>query len=274
MSKPYKIKDWNEDIIQKINDLCENPGLGCDPLGTIEEVTDPHRWSVADIEEARNKLEEICGENEFTTELKLWKQEIVDELKEAIALGWCNCCDWGGPYSLSLPVEVDNYEQKVYDPTWWSQPTCLGRRVIDTNDLVIRPWNIQFGPAGYAHRKFIISIVGYNRVYRIGCTFYCIEDYNEVTPHSAIALQGTLTADGYLWWVPSGFDKIIVGSEHHETYTSSGFDPYGGPGGPCCSGTSGWYSSSTTTITIGSYAELQALGFNPSGDDPGPVTCV
>lgn len=86
----WRLEDWNA-IIRKVNTLAENPDDGCDPLGTIPEVEDPHLWSVQDIEEVRNRLMEICGDNDFSTQTVKWKQDIVDEIEAAIEAGWCDC---------------------------------------------------------------------------------------------------------------------------------------------------------------------------------------
>ena len=63
--KPYKRSDWNEDIIEKINELCVNPDSGCVPVDELEEVKEKHIWTKKDITEAQDKLIEICPENSF-----------------------------------------------------------------------------------------------------------------------------------------------------------------------------------------------------------------
>lgn len=86
----WKRKDWNE-IIQRINDLSANPSQGCDPLPPLEEVGPNHRWSKSDIRTVQDRLTEICSENQFSAELRLWSQSVIDEINAAIAAGWCGC---------------------------------------------------------------------------------------------------------------------------------------------------------------------------------------
>ena len=90
-TKPLTRLSWNEDIIQEINDLCENPFSGCSPLPPLEKVEEKHRWSKQDIQDAQDKLKEICPDNEFGEMPELWKKLTIDELEIAISLGWCNC---------------------------------------------------------------------------------------------------------------------------------------------------------------------------------------
>lgn len=84
--------DW-KDIVDRINDLAQNPDGGCDAIAALPPVEADHVWTVQDVEAARDKLAEICSENEFSAELSTWKQDIIDELEAAIAEGWCDCCE-------------------------------------------------------------------------------------------------------------------------------------------------------------------------------------
>jgi len=92
MGQVWTRADWN-DIIQRINDLAQDPDAGCDPVATLPEVDPEHIWTNTDIQQVRDKLTEICDENLFSAELRLWAQEIIDEIEAAIANGWCGCED-------------------------------------------------------------------------------------------------------------------------------------------------------------------------------------
>jgi hypothetical protein len=104
--------DWN-DIIQRINNLSQNPPEGCDSLDPLDEVPENHKWSVGDIVAIRDRLLEICEDNVFEVELfsptgtAKWTQSIIDEINAAIEAGWCGCEGgvWEGPYTISLPPE-------------------------------------------------------------------------------------------------------------------------------------------------------------------------
>ena len=97
-NSPYTRTTWVEDfawnqIIQEVNVLAENPDEGCDPLAPLEEVPEDHIWNKTDVNEVHDKLKEICPENQFTEliENQPWTSLIVDEIKDALVRGWCEC---------------------------------------------------------------------------------------------------------------------------------------------------------------------------------------
>jgi len=92
MGQVWTRKDWNK-IIQRINDLAQNPPGGCEPVDVLPEVEKNHIWTRTDVTDVQDKLIEICKDNTdtFTAELRLWTQDIIDEINEAIDRGWCDC---------------------------------------------------------------------------------------------------------------------------------------------------------------------------------------
>lgn len=88
----FKREDWNE-LIRRINDLAQNPDSGCDPVEPLEEVGPNHKWSKSDIQATRDKLLEICADNEFAAMPAKWTQSIIEEINVAIEAGWCGCDD-------------------------------------------------------------------------------------------------------------------------------------------------------------------------------------
>lgn len=92
MGQVWTRQDWNN-IIQQVNDLAQNPpeGTDCEPLDTLSEVDPEHIWTRGDITSVQDKLIEICKDNTFSAELRLWAQDIIDEINAAIANGWCDC---------------------------------------------------------------------------------------------------------------------------------------------------------------------------------------
>lgn len=89
---PYTREQWN-DVIRRVNELAENPPSGCSGLSALAEVGTLHRWAKSDIRAVRDKLIEVCGDNVFNEELRLWSQPVLDEIEAAIAAGWCDCCE-------------------------------------------------------------------------------------------------------------------------------------------------------------------------------------
>lgn len=77
---------WNE-VIRRINEMTEECGI--EPL---PEVDPDHVWTKTDIQEAQDKLKELCDEFEFDPPPDLWKQSTIDALVEAINEGSC-CCE-------------------------------------------------------------------------------------------------------------------------------------------------------------------------------------
>lgn len=184
----WKLTDWN-DIIQRVNDLSQNPDSGCDALEPLEEVTDPHRWSVMDIETVRDRLLEICKDNEFSAETVKWKQDIVDEINAAIATGWCDCCDLSEDgHGVTIEVyhgtPVDAIS--IYAPNM--PPICTPGCIEETPPFAQIPLasiinGLQVAPPGYRGRPWT-------------CFGYYIKDGG---PFDAIAGDsGIISCDGVI----------------------------------------------------------------------------
>lgn len=91
--KPFSITNWNT-LIGDVNDILQGPPEGasnCPPVDPIDEVTDPHLWSVEDVTGMRDKLKETCPNISFSEELVLWKREIIDEIEDQMDDAWCDC---------------------------------------------------------------------------------------------------------------------------------------------------------------------------------------
>ena len=102
-SKPFSRKSWNEDIIREVNELCENPDEGCDPLPVLDEAEVDHIWAKIDVTEVQDKLVEICSENTFDDmdTPQLWHyNDIIVPIEEAIERGWCGCESSDTEYNL------------------------------------------------------------------------------------------------------------------------------------------------------------------------------
>lgn len=91
---PFKRSDWNE-IIQRVNDVITAPpaDTDCDPLPPLDEVDPNHIWSKDDITEVRDALMATCPSISFNAELRLWSQDVLDEIDAAIDQAWCDCED-------------------------------------------------------------------------------------------------------------------------------------------------------------------------------------
>jgi len=61
--------------------------------GTLPQVTDPHLWSLTDIQAVQNICTSGPDSGSYTTPVGppyLWKQAIIDEINQAIAKGCCS----------------------------------------------------------------------------------------------------------------------------------------------------------------------------------------
>jgi hypothetical protein len=125
---PYTREAWNG-IIDRVNDLCENPpeDTDCEPLEPLEHVDPEHIWTTGDIDQVREKLMEICKDNEFEEELDLWRQKTIDEIEEAISAGWCDCeeDEECGPVSLRETILYQGTDRNTYPvvPHYCSAPS-------------------------------------------------------------------------------------------------------------------------------------------------------
>ncbi len=89
IEKPFSRENWNK-LIQDINDMIEDPPGDCPPLEPLEEAEENHIWTKKDVEDVRDKLEEMCPNNEFEEDLdKPWNTAIIDELEDNMK--FCDC---------------------------------------------------------------------------------------------------------------------------------------------------------------------------------------
>ena len=89
IDKPFSRENWNK-LIQDINDNVENPPGECAALDPLEEIEENHIWTKRDVEDVREKLKEMCPDNEFEADLnKPWHIEIIDEIEDQME--WCDC---------------------------------------------------------------------------------------------------------------------------------------------------------------------------------------
>jgi len=158
-----RFESWNK-VIQDVNQLCTNPDVGCDPLLELEEVGPDHVWVDEDVEKVRNKLKEICDENEFDAELDYWMHDIVQEISDAIDNGWCNCCEniecefgqegTAGPPNIIIP---GRWDLDCGDLCSYYNPGC-GRgsycRFMDWGSDIR---GLEVGLFGYTGRSWIVK---------------------------------------------------------------------------------------------------------------------
>jgi hypothetical protein len=116
LSRPYTIGDWNS-LIQAVNAKLQNPpeDTDCEPIAPIDEVSDPHIWSVGDIEVVRNKLIETCADISFSEPLELWQPGMIDEIENALGETWCDCEDECDPHEeQGIVINLFTYPATVY----------------------------------------------------------------------------------------------------------------------------------------------------------------
>ena len=132
-NSPYTRTSWTDDfawneIIQEVNNLCENPPDGCDPIPGLKEVEPEHIWTRADIIEVQDKLKEMCRDIEFTDLGGRWTSVIIDEIKDALDNGWCNCEEssgfgvWSDEFFEATPSSTCEccYPTSVREYSWFN----------------------------------------------------------------------------------------------------------------------------------------------------------
>ena len=71
--------------------MAETHGSHCWTNTRLDEVEDPHLWSVEDVQMVRDALSETCPDMVWQEELVLGKQSVIDEIEQNMASAWCNC---------------------------------------------------------------------------------------------------------------------------------------------------------------------------------------
>ena len=119
LNRPYSIDDWNG-LIRAVNNILQNPPTktDCDPIASIDEVSDPHLWSVSDIEGVRNKLIQTCPDISFSEPMELWTPGMIDEIASALGQTWCDCeeecTDEFKHEENGTQIVIADYEYTIY----------------------------------------------------------------------------------------------------------------------------------------------------------------
>lgn len=145
-----RITNWNEEIIQPINELVINPPEGCGALTELPEAEENHLWMKQDIIDVQNKLKEICHDTIFTDleTPQLITVILIEEIEDAIERGWCDCGplasytnNWinGWPFyeGMSNPIKVTYFptnRDTLNDciETTWRTSTADGWKRFDS----------------------------------------------------------------------------------------------------------------------------------------------
>jgi hypothetical protein len=88
MGELWRRADWNS-MIPAVNDLSTNPPAGTMPLSPLDQVPQAHKWSSKDIDAVRSQLQAICNNSVFSAPLVKRSQACINEIRAAIARGWC-----------------------------------------------------------------------------------------------------------------------------------------------------------------------------------------
>ncbi len=152
LSEPFSVENWNK-LIRAVNEKLEDPPEGdeaCEPIDPIEEVTDPHRWSVDDVQEMRDKMMETCPDISFNEELELWEPAFIDEIETALEEMWCDCCSEEFLHDEEgLTLTIVEYPPLVY-----SSSICLDRPWIPPIPVSPIIDGMQIGKSGINDRKW------------------------------------------------------------------------------------------------------------------------
>jgi hypothetical protein len=208
MGRPWTRDDWN-DIIQRVNAISDS---GCSSGTPLPEVAENHIWTIDDIELVRGRLTQMCSNSpSFTTDLEKWKQEIIDEIEEAIEN--CQCCDpmddngiTYGPFSLeSQAYGADHWTMYYFNPSGyqfgsnnilgrWASVTLYGAQITGLTSLKTTPYT---GP--------LLDCMGYMQMQ----TWYSAQGSSDTSIAPAMAAGGLLPIidvkdwlKNYVWYQP------------------------------------------------------------------------
>jgi hypothetical protein len=114
VGRPFSRENWNK-LIRDLNENLANAPGGCEGISPLDEVDPEHIWTKQDVEEVRDKIKEMCEDNEFGEDLnKPWRKAIIDEIEEQMN-HWCDCRT--GPFLIHTAIpQLDgcNFDPKGY----------------------------------------------------------------------------------------------------------------------------------------------------------------
>lgn len=151
LSRPFSIDDWNN-LLNDVNDKLQNPPEGddCEPIDPIDNVTDPHIWSVNDVQTVRDKLIETCPDISFSEALEIWRPAIIDEIEAALEQVWCDCCDEEFLHSEEgTQIQLFDYPAEVHS-------NCFGDSIpaaVRLRDIID---GMPVGKSGIDHRIWTV----------------------------------------------------------------------------------------------------------------------
>ena len=126
---PFKISQWNL-LIQDVNNILQNPpaGTNCQPITTLQTVSDPHKWSTTDVTQVRNALKATCSSIAFTAPLVMWKTGIIDEIESQLSQAWCNCTPMGPEYE---DTDLGTFTHQVIEASPYNEIVDYGNGYED-----------------------------------------------------------------------------------------------------------------------------------------------
>ena len=233
IDKPYKIADWNR-LVKAVNEILEDPpeDSECEPVDPLEEVSDPHRWSVKDIKAMQDALIETCPSLEFTEDLIKWTLSIIDDIEEGMDKAWCECL--GKKIEIDYVIDPQAVEGESQDPD--TEQLCDG--YVATMDGPFHSDQSSRDPCeqNMVHSSRTVSftysspcfLVNYDNNFDIKEEAYdlfepaldkteeYIDKWNEIIPYSQKIHKEQLQVDSYAAQVDSAIDAYeacLINSE-------------------------------------------------------------
>ncbi len=155
--------DWC-DIYFRVNSLITVPDGECPTLDILDCPEAPHIWKKTDITEVRDKLDEICEENETAwtdyEEDQLWTTTLLNEIEDAIAAGWCNCC-WDCPNARYLPfIRGPGSPGDLWQTPWEDPWTYLTTTISPTiSNVTNNPDRVDNSPCSPGQRCYENTLI-------------------------------------------------------------------------------------------------------------------
>ena len=184
IDKPFSRENWNK-LIGDLNELFQNPPGDCEAVDTIDEVEENHIWTKQDVEEVREKIEEMCpGRNwdwdGFPRLEKPWNKKIIDEIEDQMV--WCDCGIERINLAMTYPELASiNGECGIPVPR-------VGDLVQDVID------GMQVDVSGYSGRFWKYTIVGMNNAFS---EEWWRENRTQTIENGEINCEGQIVYDGH-----------------------------------------------------------------------------
>jgi hypothetical protein len=134
---PFTRTAWNA-IIDQINAKITSCEASVTP---IPEVNPDHIWTVDDVALVRTTLSALCTGSTFTTTLRLWAQDVINEINTVLANCNCSECEQFVGSSVTAAESQTTYVNPAYPEDM--EPICCVGGIMTLSEITYTTqWSI------------------------------------------------------------------------------------------------------------------------------------